>query len=125
MAVTPVIEVLTAALEAFAAVPRIYDATKDILPRFRAMIARGEGSIVIEGLLGIVVDSEVKRLKRLIDDYYSKDQDSKYGALEKDEYRQRIAAQVCSLLKELEPIKDKLPDYDRIRKLYCERFPTG
>ena len=125
MAVVPVIEVLAAALEAFAAVPRVYEATKEILPRLKTMIARGEGRIVIEGPLGTVVEGETKKLDGLIKDYYAKDQDPRYGALEKDEYRQKLAAQICRLLEKLGTIKDKIPYYDVLRELFCQRFTTS
>jgi hypothetical protein len=74
--------------------------------------------------LGRVVKGQKDRLDKHINDYHAIDADPKYDEIEKDKYRRRVAAQACDLLKQSQPIKDQIPDYNTLVEFFCQFIPS-
>jgi hypothetical protein len=77
-----------------------------------------------ESPLGRLVKGQKKRLDKLIEDYHRVDADPKFPEIEKEEYRRRVAAQTCDLLKQSKPIQDEIPDYDSLVEFFCQFIPA-
>ena len=75
--------------------------------------------------LDAIIEGEQKRLRRLIDEYNEIDDDEKYGELEKDKYRLMLAARACALLRAVDPVKDRIPEYEKLIAMFCSSIPAS
>jgi hypothetical protein len=73
-----------------------------------------------------VTDNERKKLNELIARYYEVDKFVSGAEGAKKELRYEILVQTCSTLNGAAPIRDRIPDYDKLVELFCRSFPpTG
>lgn len=72
-----------------------------------------------------VIEKEKAQLEKLIDEYYGVEDDATLDSKEKKDFKKRIAAKICELLKSIEPIKDRIDGYGTVRKMYCESIPAA
>ena len=118
------IQAILTAIEIIGKVPQAAEAIRKTGLSMSRLFAAKEKEIPIPAMLQPVIDGEQRKLKDLIDRYYAIDNDPRYTEVEKNEYRKRIAAQVCALLNGAAPISDQIPDYDKLKKLFCESLPA-
>lgn len=104
-------------------IPGILENYRRLFDRLKGNVDSGNTVVSASALIGGVVKGESDKLKNLINKYYAIDHDNRYDDVQKDAYRKRIAAQVCSVLTALDPIKDQIPDYNDLVELFCKSFP--
>lgn len=112
------------AIDLLTKVPKAYKALKGIGLDVAKLVKAKDTEVPVEGPLGKVIEGQRKRLDKLIDDYYKLDNSERYDEKVKDDYRRRIAASTCDLLKSSQPIKDRIPEYDKLVDLFCNSLPS-
>jgi predicted NUDIX family phosphoesterase len=78
----------------------------------------------LEGPLKGFIEKEIKKFKNILDRYHEYDENEGVDEIEKENYRKRIAAQLCKILKILEPKKDVIDDYSDLEKIFCKIIPA-
>jgi hypothetical protein len=113
------------AIELLSKVPKLAAVVKQAGINVGALFRAKEQAPQARSPLDIIIDQENKKLLNAIEEYYAMDNDSRYDEIEKDKYRRRIAARTCALLKAASPIREKIPDYDKLVDLFCTSFPEA
>jgi hypothetical protein len=113
------------AIELLSKVPKLAAVVKQAGINVGSLFRAKEQAPQARSPLDMVIAQENKRLHNSIEEYYAMDDDSRYDEIEKDKYRRRIAARTCALLKSASPIKEKIPDYDKLVALFCASIPEA
>lgn len=90
-----------------------------------AAMINGKGHNDTDSPLEYVTDNERKKLDELIARYYEVDKFVPGAEDMKKELRDKILVQTCSTLNGAAPIRDRIPDYDKLVELFCRSFPPA
>jgi len=112
------------AIELLSKVPALAKALKKLRISVSRLFAARLVSVATGSPLDTVIERELKRLRDLIDRFYALDVSDQYDELEKDRHRKRVAARACALLRSADPVKDRIPDYDKLLRFFCESVPN-
>lgn len=112
------------AIELLSKVPALATEVKKLGISVSRLFAARSVSVATGSALDTIIERESKRLQDLIDQFFALDDNDRYDELEKDRHRKRVSAQACALLKSADPVKDRIPDYEKLIKFFCESVPS-
>lgn len=114
---------ILSALQVFMGIPSFALNVSNLYSKYQKLSKKDREPIALKGPLGKFVEREKNKFEKIMDKYHEIDENDEYDEIEKDNYRKRIAAQLCKILKLLEKKKDEIEEYETLVEMFCKIIP--
>jgi hypothetical protein len=116
------LQTILQALQILCQVPAVVEAVKAIGVDVKAL-RRTPDPALDETVLGKHLAAQLRRLEFAVTNYSKYDETDEFTELEKSAHRKRMAALTCKILQEARPLKDRIPEYEKLVDVFCTSIP--